>query len=286
MVQLADGVAPVVHTVELLDWATGGPAPRALTPPAGALMARLPPPSEHQLKDLPKRRILLSNAHVALAAPARPVLAQSAHRAPREGAGRGAGSRGALAAGGSAGGAESGGRGAGAARRAARVCDSWAICEYLEETRPERRLLALDPVERAEVRRLVAWFDVKFMREVTDLIWREKVLKFAANRDLELRGGPGRCRQPARTPGLHRVPVRTAQLARGRPHQPGRCAAGAQLGARLSRRRALGDTSGHQAVLRPAEVAPELPAAARRPRALPQARRPLRRPGFLSRRHS
>jgi glycolate oxidase iron-sulfur subunit len=30
MVQLASGAAPVVHTVELLDWATGGPAPRAL----------------------------------------------------------------------------------------------------------------------------------------------------------------------------------------------------------------------------------------------------------------
>jgi glycolate oxidase iron-sulfur subunit len=30
IVQLADGVAPVVHTVELLDWATGGPAPRGL----------------------------------------------------------------------------------------------------------------------------------------------------------------------------------------------------------------------------------------------------------------
>ena len=63
------------------------------------------------------------------------------------------------------------------------IVDSWAICEYLEETRPERRLLALDPVERAEIRRLVAWFDVKFMREVTDLIWREKVLKFVINRD-------------------------------------------------------------------------------------------------------
>ena len=63
------------------------------------------------------------------------------------------------------------------------ICDSWAICEYLEETRPERRLLALDPVERAEVRRLVAWFDVKFVREVTDPIWREKVLKFAVNRE-------------------------------------------------------------------------------------------------------
>jgi len=30
MVQLADGASPVVHTVELLDWATGGPPPRAL----------------------------------------------------------------------------------------------------------------------------------------------------------------------------------------------------------------------------------------------------------------
>jgi glycolate oxidase iron-sulfur subunit len=30
IVQLTDGAAPVVHTVELLDWATGGPAPRAI----------------------------------------------------------------------------------------------------------------------------------------------------------------------------------------------------------------------------------------------------------------
>ncbi|HEX6113581.1 MAG TPA: glycolate oxidase subunit GlcF [Geminicoccaceae bacterium] len=36
IVQLADGEAPVVHTVELLDWATGGPAPRALTASDGA----------------------------------------------------------------------------------------------------------------------------------------------------------------------------------------------------------------------------------------------------------
>jgi glutathione S-transferase len=63
------------------------------------------------------------------------------------------------------------------------IADSAVICEYLEETRPERRLLGLDTVDRAEVRRLVAWFDVKFMREVTDLIWREKVLKFVVNRD-------------------------------------------------------------------------------------------------------
>jgi glutathione S-transferase len=63
------------------------------------------------------------------------------------------------------------------------IVDSGVICEYLDETRPEPRLLGLDPAERAEVRRLVAWFDLKFLREVTDLIWREKVLKFVADRD-------------------------------------------------------------------------------------------------------
>jgi glycolate oxidase iron-sulfur subunit len=41
MVQLANGVAPVVHTVELLDWATGGPAPRALAAVAGTAAAKV-----------------------------------------------------------------------------------------------------------------------------------------------------------------------------------------------------------------------------------------------------
>lgn len=63
------------------------------------------------------------------------------------------------------------------------IADSWAICEYLEETRPEPRLLGRSPHERAEVRRLVAWFDVKFVREVTDLIWGEKLLKRVRDHD-------------------------------------------------------------------------------------------------------
>jgi glutathione S-transferase len=57
------------------------------------------------------------------------------------------------------------------------INDSWAICEYLDETRPEPGLLGKSLLERAEVRRLIAWFDVKFSREVTDLVWREKVIK-------------------------------------------------------------------------------------------------------------
>ena len=34
MMQIGSGTEiPIVHTVELLDWATGGPQPRALTEP-------------------------------------------------------------------------------------------------------------------------------------------------------------------------------------------------------------------------------------------------------------
>ena len=57
------------------------------------------------------------------------------------------------------------------------IVDSSAITEYLEETQRGRSLLGKEPSERAEVRRLVAWFEKKFTREVTDLIWYEKLIK-------------------------------------------------------------------------------------------------------------
>jgi len=52
-----------------------------------------------------------------------------------------------------------------------------AISEYLEEAHPAPPLMPKDPAERAEVRRLVGWFDGKFETEVTDLLVGEKVLK-------------------------------------------------------------------------------------------------------------
>ena len=52
-----------------------------------------------------------------------------------------------------------------------------AIAEYLDETVPEPPLIGVDALERAEVRRLVAWFDGKFAREVTDNLVGEKVMK-------------------------------------------------------------------------------------------------------------
>jgi glutathione S-transferase len=57
------------------------------------------------------------------------------------------------------------------------IADSAVICEYLDEVRPEPPLIGKTVAERAETRRLVAWFDGKFVREVTDPIWREKLIK-------------------------------------------------------------------------------------------------------------
>ncbi len=57
------------------------------------------------------------------------------------------------------------------------IADSVAICEYLEEAHPKPALYPGGPAERAEVRRLVAWFDGKFDREVTRNLVGEKIMK-------------------------------------------------------------------------------------------------------------
>lgn len=51
------------------------------------------------------------------------------------------------------------------------------IAEYLEDVYPEPSLIGTAPLARAEVRRLVDWFDGKFGREVTDPILGEKFMK-------------------------------------------------------------------------------------------------------------
>ncbi len=57
------------------------------------------------------------------------------------------------------------------------LADSNVISEYLEEVYPEFPLLGRDAKLRAEVRRLVAWFDHKFNFEVTVNLVGEKVEK-------------------------------------------------------------------------------------------------------------
>jgi glutathione S-transferase len=62
------------------------------------------------------------------------------------------------------------------------VSDAQAIAEYLEETHPSPPLLGGDPKARAEVRRLTAWFDRKFCREVTAHLVEEKIGKRLSGR--------------------------------------------------------------------------------------------------------
>ena len=57
------------------------------------------------------------------------------------------------------------------------LCGAYSISEYLEEVYPEVQFFGSSPDERAEVRRLNEWFDVKFDREVTLNIVFEKVFK-------------------------------------------------------------------------------------------------------------
>jgi glutathione S-transferase len=59
----------------------------------------------------------------------------------------------------------------------ATVNDAGAIAEYLEEVYPQSPLLPKAPAARAEVRRVVAWFDAKFDREVGSRLVVEKVFK-------------------------------------------------------------------------------------------------------------
>ncbi|MSO72533.1 MAG: glutathione S-transferase family protein [Rhodospirillaceae bacterium] len=57
------------------------------------------------------------------------------------------------------------------------VCDHGAICEYLDEVYPEAPLFGRSPAGRAEARRLAAWFDEKFFREVTQHLAGEKLTR-------------------------------------------------------------------------------------------------------------
>ncbi|MEO1542254.1 MAG: glutathione S-transferase family protein [Pseudomonadota bacterium] len=55
--------------------------------------------------------------------------------------------------------------------------DSNAVAEYLDEVIPDPPLLPKSATDRAEARRLVAWFDDKFHREVTENLIYERVNK-------------------------------------------------------------------------------------------------------------
>src|ERR1700726_2236880 len=52
-----------------------------------------------------------------------------------------------------------------------------AIVEYLDEVYREKILIGINPVDRAELRRLTAWFDIKMNLQLTENLLGEKMTK-------------------------------------------------------------------------------------------------------------
>jgi glutathione S-transferase len=73
------------------------------------------------------------------------------------------------------------------------LADSGAIAEFLDEVYRDKLLLGINPMDRAEVRRLIAWFDIKMNAEVTDNLVGEKMMKrflgFGEPNSLAIRAG-------------------------------------------------------------------------------------------------
>ena len=57
------------------------------------------------------------------------------------------------------------------------LIDSWAICEFFEETVNKAPMINGTAVNRAEIRRLVAWFDEQFFGDVVSPLMHERMKK-------------------------------------------------------------------------------------------------------------
>lgn len=62
------------------------------------------------------------------------------------------------------------------------LIDSTAICEYFEETVDKNPMISGTATSRAEIRRLVAWFDEQFFGDVAAPLLHERMLKRIVHR--------------------------------------------------------------------------------------------------------
>ncbi len=62
------------------------------------------------------------------------------------------------------------------------LIDSMAICEFFEETVDKAAMINGTAANRAETRRLVAWFDTQFYRDITALLLQERMEKRIVHR--------------------------------------------------------------------------------------------------------
>jgi glutathione S-transferase len=57
------------------------------------------------------------------------------------------------------------------------ICGASVIVEWLDDIKEQPSLVGIDLLEKAEIRRLMSWFFIKFYREVGELIVFEKINK-------------------------------------------------------------------------------------------------------------
>jgi len=69
-----------------------------------------------------------------------------------------------------------------ASRSGMPLIDSVAICEYFEETVEKSAMINGPAANRAEIRRLVTWFDTHFYRDVSGPLLQERMIKRIAHR--------------------------------------------------------------------------------------------------------
>ena len=62
------------------------------------------------------------------------------------------------------------------------LIDSMAICEYFEETVEKSAMINGTAANRAEIRRLVTWFDTQFFGEITAPLLEERMVKRLVHR--------------------------------------------------------------------------------------------------------
>ena len=158
------------------------------------------------------------------------------------------------------------------------------IAEYLDEVYRDRLLIGINPLDRAEVRRLVAWFDVKMDREVTRNLIGEKLMK-----RLTGQGQPNSTAIRAGHAAIHFHLEYITYLTERRRWLAGDHFSLADIAAaaHLSVLDYAGDVPwdvarARQGLVRPHQIAPELPPHPRRPYPRPSAAQALRRPRFLS----
>jgi glutathione S-transferase len=138
------------------------------------------------------------------------------------------------------------------------LIDSMAICEYFEETVDKAAMINGTAANRAETRRLVAWFDNHFYRDITAPLLHERMVKRLVHRAAP-DGKALREAMKAAVAHLDYVDYLLSRHSWVGGTTMGLAGGGAHLGCRLSGRHRLEGARGNRALVSRFQEPPQLP---------------------------